>query len=99
MPWDGSGDLEDGVDPGDAAWTHEDKRTSTVRWKSAGSSVPSDPAVSLAISPIIRFWCFSVCAPVSSYSSTISAASSGFASAYFQPFIEARTNRTIWSKI
>ena len=59
--------------------------------------MPSEPAVSLAISPIIRFWCASVCAPVSSLSSTIIAASSGCSSAHFQPFIEARTNFAIVS--
>ena len=39
------------------------------------------------------FWCSIVCAPVRSLSITICAASSGFASAYFQPFIEAATKQ------
>ena len=44
-----------------------------------GRACRSEPSVSLAISPIMRFWCFSVCAPVASFSSTIFAASSGLA--------------------
>ncbi len=32
-----------------------ERSDSTVRWKSAGSSAPFDPAVSFAISPIMRF--------------------------------------------
>ena len=36
------------------------RSVATVLSKSAGSKLPFDPAVSFAISPIIRFWCFSV---------------------------------------